>query len=297
MSRIDYKLLHALSMVMQEQSFERAAGVLCISQSAVSQRIKQLEEFVAHPVIVRGQPIVPTPIGQQLLSHFRQVQQLESVLLPEIISDQTNSSIKLSIAVNADSVATWFFTVMAPLLSEFPIELNLLIDNEVKTLEKLKSGEAFGAVSAEKQPLSGFKAYELGDMEYILVANPEFKQRYFAHGINADTLRFAPGVSFDPKDDTHVQFIYQHFGLKAGSYPRHTVRSSEAFVDLACQGVAYSLLPRLQISRELAEGKLVNLLPQKSFTQTLYWHCWVMQRGVYKQVSDVMVKQARRCLD
>lgn len=296
MSKIDYKLLHALSMVMQEQSFERAAGVLCISQSAVSQRIKQLEEFVAHPVLVRGQPIVPTPIGQQLLSHFRQVQQLESVLLPEVLPHENAQAVKLSIAVNADSVATWFLKVMTPLLQQFNIELNLLIDNETDTLEKLRTGEAFAALSTQSQALPGFQSFELGDMEYILVASPDFKQRYFANGINADSLRYAPGVSFDPKDDMHVRYIEQHFGLPAGSYPRHTVRSAEAFVELATQGVAYTLLPKLQIPQQLEQGQLVNLLPHKPHVQSLYWHCWVMLRGVYKEVSDAMVADGRRYL-
>lgn len=297
MARFDYKLLHALSMVMQEQSFERAAGVLCISQSAVSQRIKQLEEFVAHPVIVRGHPIVPTAIGEQLLSHFRQVQQLESVLLPELLSDESHKAAILNIAVNADSVATWFFTAMTPLIQRYPVELNLIIDNETRTLDKLKSGEAFAAVSLEPNALPGYQAYELGEMEYILVASPAFKSRYFANGINADSLREAPGVSFDPKDDMHIQFIERHFDLPAGSYPRHTVRSSEAFVDLARKGVAYTLLPKLQINEYLQSGELVNLLPTKSHTQTLFWHCWVMLRGVYKEVSNQMVKQARGLLD
>ncbi len=296
MSRFDYKLLHALSMVMQEQSFERAANVLCISQSAVSQRIKQLEEFVAHPVIVRGQPIVPTSIGQQLLSHYKQVQQLESVLLPELLPDEPGHVVKLPIAVNADSVATWFLGVMTPLLKVHPIELNLLIANEERTLEKLKSGEAFAAVSSHEQALGGYQSFELGKMEYILVATPEFNQRYFADGLNTESLRHAPGVSFDPKDDMHIRFIKEHFGLSAGSYPRHTVRSSEAFVAMAKQGVAYSLLCPLQVQDELESGELINILPDKSLVETLYWHCWVMVRGIYKEVSQHVVKEGREVL-
>lgn len=297
MSKIDYKLLHALAMVMREQSFERAADILCISQSAVSQRIKTLEEFVAHPVIVRGQPIELTPTGRLLLSHYKKVQQLESELLPDLLPDAPVDLLTLNIAVNADSVATWFFSVMTPLLKVYPIELNLLIDNETRTIKKLKSGEAFAAVSAQQQPLPGYQSFELGDIEYYLVATEQFRQRHFADGINAESLRKAPGVSFDPKDDLHIRFIEEHFGLKAGSYPRHTVRSSEAFVELAKQGVAYTLLPKLQIARELESGELINLLPDKSRTQTLYWHCWVMVKGIYKKVSKQVVEGARAYLN
>lgn len=297
MSKIDYKLLHALAMVVNEQSFEQAAGVLCISQSAVSQRIKALEEFVAHPVLIRGQPIELTPTGKMLLSHYKKVQQLESELLPQLRPEDPSERVALNIAVNADSVATWFFSVMTSLLKLYPIELNLLIDNESRTVQKLKSGEAFAAVSAQQQPLPGYQSFELGKMEYYLVATEQFRQRHFADGINAQSLCSAPGVSFDPKDDMHIRFIEEHFGLKAGSYPRHTVRSSEAFVELAKQGVAYTLLPKLQILNELESGELINLLPDKSRTQTLYWHCWVMVKGIYKKVSKQVVEGARMYLD
>ena len=297
MSKIDYKLLYALFMVMQEQSFERAARMLSISQSAVSQRIKQLEEFVGHPVIVRGTPIVPTAIGEQLLSHFRQVQQLENILLPELLTTGTNQNVRLSIAVNTDSVSTWFFSAMMPLLQRYPVELNLLIDNESCTLDKLKSGEVFAAVSLQSHAMPGYQAYELGKMEYILVACEAFKSQYFANGVNADTLKYAPGVSFDCKDDLHIRFIDRHFGLPAGSYPKHTVRYAQAVLDLTRQGVAYALLPRIQLSEFLQNGELINLLPSKSYAQTLYWHCWSMLRGVYKEVSSEMVEYSRRLLD
>ncbi|MFT4928670.1 MAG: LysR family transcriptional regulator (chromosome initiation inhibitor) [Phenylobacterium sp.] len=296
MARFDYKLLNALNAVMQEQSFERAANHLCISQSAVSQRIKLLEEFVAHPVIVRGQPIVPTAIGQKLLTHYRQVQQLESVLLPELLPDEPTQAVKISVAVNADSVATWFLRAMAVMLKSYPIELNLLISDEIRTIDKLKSGEAYAAVTAQQKALPGYQSFELGKLNYVLVATKEFVQRYFADGINAASLRQAPAVSYDPKDDMHSHFINQHFGLAAGSYPCHTVRSSEAFVELAKQGAAYCLISQLQIADELERGELINILPDKSLNEVLYWHCWVMVSGIYKQVSEHVVKSARALL-
>lgn len=296
MSRFDYKLLHALNAVIQEQSFERAANMLCLSQSAVSQRIKLLEEFVAHPVLIRAQPIVPTAIGQKLLGHYRQVQQLENVLLPELLPDEPTRMVTISVAVNADSVATWFLKAMTPLLKSRPIELNVLIEDEARTIDKLRSGEAYGAVSLHQRALPGYQTHKLGKMNYVLVATPEFQQRYFADGINAQSLKLAPGVSFDTKDDMHIRFIEQHFGLPAGSYPRHVVRSSEAFVELAKQGVAYCLIFDLQITDELRRGELVNILPEISLVEELYWHCWVMVSGIYKQVSEHVIERGRAAL-
>ncbi len=127
MNQIDYKLLRALNSVIQCQSFEGAAGKLSISQSAVSQRVKQLEEFVGHPVLIRGRPITLTPIGSQLVGHFKQVDQLERELVPKILPESPLQPIKLSISVNADSLAIWFIEALAPLIKFNPIELDIIV--------------------------------------------------------------------------------------------------------------------------------------------------------------------------
>lgn len=75
-------LLAALAEVIEQQSFELAAQKLFISQSAISQRIKALEEHIGQPVLIRNQPIVATLAGEQILSHFKKVKQLEYELVP-----------------------------------------------------------------------------------------------------------------------------------------------------------------------------------------------------------------------
>ena len=162
---LDYKQLQALDVVVQEQNFERAARRLNLTQSAISQRIKLLEQSVAQPLLIRTSPPVPTELGQQLLGHYRQVSQLERELLPSLLLDAPRQPLKVSIAVNADSLATWFLPALAPLLTQHPIELNLLIEDETRTLERLRQGEAFAAVSTQPRALPGCHASPLGRME------------------------------------------------------------------------------------------------------------------------------------
>ena len=69
----DYKLLAALAAVVEQGGFERAAQVLGLSQSAVSQRIKLLEARVGQPVLQRSTPPAATELGQRLLNHVQQV--------------------------------------------------------------------------------------------------------------------------------------------------------------------------------------------------------------------------------
>jgi len=296
MMDIDYKLLAALSAVLETQSFELAARKLFISQSAISQRIKLLEDNIGHPIVIRSQPIELTAVGEKLLSHYKKVQQLEHELLPEILPEQPSKPMKVSLAVNADSIATWFFSAITPVLKDHLIELNLLIEREEKTIDKLRSGEATGAVTLIAKPLKGYRAFKLGNMNYSLVASKSFQQRYFSHGVNASSLSMAPGITFDQRDDMHSRFIQQHFNVEASEYYCHCVRSSEAFVELTKQGVAYCLLPDLQIEQELASGELVKLCPDKPLNATLYWHSWTLVKGINKKISQEIIRVGRLLL-
>jgi LysR family transcriptional regulator (chromosome initiation inhibitor) len=293
---IDYKLLRALNIVIQKQSFERAANKLNISQSAVSQRIKLLEEFVGHPVLIREKPICLTPIGHQLLAHFKQVELLERDLLPKIVADSPQQSIKLSLAVNADSLATWFINALSPLVKVQPIELDILVADESRTTDKLKSGEAFGALSTMSHPLTGYKTDYVGYLRYVLVATEAFKRRYFDDGVDKRSLRKAPAVAYDQLDNTHFQFIEKEFQLESGSYPCHTVRSSESFVELVKNDIAYALIPELQIQDELSNKIFVNLLPNQCMNSKLYWHSWVLGKGVFRDASALIINYAREYL-
>lgn len=297
MSAFDYKLLSALAEIIEVQSFDLAAKNLFISQSAISQRIKLLEENVGQPILIRSQPIELTAIGAQLLAHYRKVKELENELLPELLPKNPTKPIKISLAVNADSIATWFIKAVAGVLSHHLIELNLIIEPADRTLEKLRSGEAIGAVSVDKKPLKGYRAFELGNMNYYLVASPQFRDKYFFEGVTKKSLIMAPAISYDPKDDMHTQFIAKHFGLAASEYYCHSVKSSEAFVELAKQGVAYCLVPELQIRNELATGELVKLCTNKVLVETLYWHSWILVKGVNKQISQEIIEVGKKLLD
>lgn len=294
---LDYKLLHALSVVVDEQNFAKAASVLAITQSAVSQRIKMLEQTIGQPVLVRAQPLVATSIGKKLLAHYQQVKLLEQDIIPDISVNSKVETITANIASNADSLATWLIAAIGDVSHQYNVAVNFRLADENRTIHYLKDGEVFGAISTYEQALPGCTLDKLGDMRYLLVAAPSFVEHYFPHGINEHALARAPAVAYDQKDDMHIKYIAQTFGLKGGSYPCHTVRSSEAFVGFAKQGLAYCLIPKLQIQPELNSGELVDLMPENTITRTLYWHHWVLLKGVFKELSTAIVKRAQHALN
>ena len=293
MRGLDYKWLEALDAVVYQGSFERAAVHLFVSQSAVSQRIKQLEKYIAQSVLIREQPPKPTLIGKKLLGLYRRVRLLENDIIPELKNDSETRPVQLSLATNADSLATWLLPALETIMKQKQVELKMTIYGESRSLEKLKSGEVAGAISLEPYAISGCRADYLGRMDYVCVANHDFYQRFFSHGVNNHTLSIAPAVSYDKYDDLHKKFLIEHFDLRLDSIINHNVSNSEAFLKMALAGVAYCLIPFIQVKDELENGRLIDITPGLVMSYRIYWHHWQFETGVLQEISQEIVHYAR----
>ncbi|MFO4686130.1 LysR family transcriptional regulator ArgP [Vibrio cholerae] len=296
MRGLDYRWIEALDSVVSKGSFERAAEQLFISQSAVSQRIKQLEKYLAQPVLIRKQPPRPTLVGKKLLGLYRRVCLIEQELVPELTNQEHVRPVSMSIATNADSLATWLLPALDKVMKSRQVELNLVIYGESRTLDKLKNGEVVGAISLEPQPITGCSAEYLGQMEYLCVASPDFYQKYFAKGVTPRSLIKAPAVSYDQYDELHNKFLWDYFAVPRDKVINHTVGSSEAFVRLALSGATYCLIPRLQIISELESGALINMTPDFMLSYPIFWHHWQLETGVLLEISEAITAYAKSVL-
>lgn len=296
MRGLDYRWIEALDEIIAQGSFEKAAETLCISQSAVSQRIKQLEKWLAQPVLVRQSPPKVTPAGQKLLGLYRQVCVLEQDILPQLNNDGAEKAVSVSIATNADSLATWLLPALSPLITPGKVEINLLVDDEHRTIEKLKNGEVVGAISQSAKTIPGCQAVLLGNMPYLAVCSPQFYQRYFAHGVTGAALDVAPSVAFDQQDFINERFVHACLGHDMQSEVKHSVGSSEACVKAALHDFGFALIPKVQIREELQQGLLVDMLPEYFVDQKLYWHHWQLESGLLKTISESIVSYARHAL-
>ena len=294
MRPFDYKLIHALDTVVQQQSFDKAANVLNITQSAISQRIKQLEQVVAQPVLIRTQPLRPTLVGEKLLSHFRKIRQLEYDLTSEIMPNDAPTSTPINIAVNADTLASWFIPAITPVLKEYSVELNIQVTNEANTQELLKKGEVFAAVSSQQSSFAGVKVEPIGTIDYILCASRDFQKKHFKDGLSKQNLQLAPSIDYDARDTMHSDYLKKHFNVRRNDYPCHRIRSSEVVVSMTLAGLAYGLIPTTQANEHLATGALIDLAPDKHLPQALFWHSWVLERGVQKKISDTIITYGRQ---
>lgn len=292
---LDYKLLQALACVVEQGGFERAARALGLSQSAVSQRIKLLEVRTGAPVLLRATPPAPTETGQRLLNHVQQVRLLEQDLRHEVpMQGDDPGPARLRVALNADSLATWWSGAVADLCQQQPLLLDLLVDDQDVGLRRMRAGEVVGCVCATERPVAGARSLPLGAMRYLAVASPGYIGQYFAQGVSRAALQRAPAVVFGPDDQLQHRFLAsQGWGCE---FPHHLCPSSEGFVRMIAAGMGWGMVPALQVHAELADGRLRELLPGAHVDVVLHWHYWRNGGKLLLQLTAHLQQQAARWL-
>ena len=133
---------------------------------------------------------------------------------------------RISIAINADSIATWALGALHDLVHQ-RLPLEIIVDDQDFTQEWLRSGQVLGCVTTLKQALRGCKMVPLGAMRYVAVASPTFAQKHLPGGLTAHNFRTVPYLSFNRKDDMAVEFVARAFGLKRVALNHLFVPSSE----------------------------------------------------------------------
>lgn len=293
---LDYKLIEALAMVVQEGGFERAAKALHLTQSAVSQRVKLLEDRLGRVLLTRTTPPKPTGPGRELIKHYRQVLSLELGLThglnPDQDPDQGEVYGTLRVGVNADSLDTWFLEAVTPYLRQERMVLDILVEDQDETHRLLKDGEVVGCVSARAEPMQGCRVERLGSMEYRLMGAPDFAKQWFARGFTAEAAEKAPVVIFNHKDATQDKIFRLLLGKPPRKAPMFYMPSSDKFVELVALGLAYGMIPWPQAEPLAGQGRLVDLHPEGSVTIELFWHCWNLESVPLKRFSEMLTKGA-----
>jgi len=294
---LDYKHIEALAKVIQEGGFERAAQALFLTQSAVSQRVKQLEDSSGQILISRTTPPQPTVAGKALLKHYQQVKLLEDGLSSELTDSPAAKMTTLAIGINADSLAHWFIAAISPILQKMDLLIDLRVDDQEQTHRFLREGDVVGCVSTEANAMQGCRVEKLGSMTYRLLATPDFIERWFPNGLSLEGASQAPAVIFNRKDRLHYQFFEQHLNMTLESFPAHFIPAPDQFLQVITDGYSYGMVPDWQSTELLATGQLQELVPGVTLQIDLYWHCWNLSARPLQDFSDQLVVEARKKLE
>jgi LysR family transcriptional regulator (chromosome initiation inhibitor) len=302
--------VRTLLVAVDAGTFEAAARILHVTPSAVSQRVKALEQRTGRVLLVRSKPLRPTESGVAVVRFARQLAWLEADARAELgltgadpgdgVSVQT-----LSIAVNSDSLSTWFPEVTARFSPETGVCFDLHREDQDYTDELLRAGLVMAAISSSPKPVQGCVVRPLGRMRYRAVATHGFIRRWLpdcvgdhvdgaAAATNLPTaLAAAPVVIFNHKDDLQDGFLRSIGAQSSG--PRHFLPATDAFLYAVESGLGWGLIPDVQV-RQFGQVELVELAPGRPVDVPLYWQQWKLAPPMLTEVGDAAIEVAARRL-
>lgn len=288
---LDPAQLAALTAILRFGSFEAAAHALAVTPSAISQRLKALEEKVGATLVLRAQPCTATPLGARLAKHAQDVALLEAQALG-LSESAAHPQRLLSLAVPADSLATWLIPALAAVDG---LMFDLRIDDQDNTEEWLRNGAVSAAVTAKARAAPGCDVHVLGHHRYIATASPAFMQRHFPDGVTAAALRNAPMLTYSQKDQLQNRWIAENFN-EIVHPPSHMVPSTHGFVDAALLGLGWGMNPHSLVEKHLTSGQLIPLIINKPFDVALYWQVARVMVTALAPLTKSIVQTARKSL-
>lgn len=289
---IEYRQLEAMAAVASAKSFEKGAARLNITQSAISQRIKLLEDSLGTPVLIRTTPPELTSMGQVMMNHYQKVCLLEDELQQQIRPDQGKIGGHLPIAINRDSLGLWFMEAVGGFLKKTNTILQIFAEDQEQTHHHLKNGTVFACVSTRKKALQGCKVSLLGSMHFYLCASPDYCKKWFTGKVTTDKLLEAPAVVFDDKDHMLNDFMRDHYNILDMPLT-HQVPALSEYEKFIIDGYAYGLLATAQVEKRFLEKTLVDIAPGKRMTLDLYWHTWQLETELTKRFTSELLANSK----
>lgn len=297
MSPLDADALECVAAILEEGSFHGAARVLSITQSAVSQRLRALEDQIGTPLIVRSRPLKATAAGAVVMKHASQARLLRADVerdLRELAPGSVKPGHKterVSIAIGADSIATWAMPALDALVHR-GLLLDIVTDDQNLTHESLREGQVVGCVTRERLAPRGCQVVPLGTLRYAAVAAPRYVDRNCPAGLTPHNFSALEFVAIKRRDDMQAEFVGEAFGLRQVGLRRLHVPSPEAQLRAVVAGWGAAAMPELLAEPMLAQGRLVDLRPGFRLAVPLYWHCWQLESEVLDEVTAAL-RQAR----
>ncbi|WP_420003330.1 LysR family transcriptional regulator ArgP [Arenibacterium sp. LLYu02] len=290
--QFDPSHLATLSSVLQLGSFDAAAAALGVTPSAISQRIRALEERVGTPLVNRASPCTGTETGLRIAKHAEDVALLELHLSRDLQLETTAAPARLKLAVNADSLTQWFVSAMAEVEG---VLFDLVVDDQDHCNEWLRRGAVSAAVTAEARPVAGCDVFPLGRLQYAATTSPAYMARWFPEGLTPEALNRAPCLVFDQKDQLQHRWLatYVQAGLTP---PAHFLPSTQGFLAAAMAGLGWGMNPEFLARPGIEAGTLVELIPGSPIDTPLYWQVSRIMAPALRQVTRSVRRAASQTL-
>jgi LysR family transcriptional regulator (chromosome initiation inhibitor) len=270
--------VRTLLAVVDAGTFDAAAAALHVTPSAVSQRIKSLEQRTGRVLLLRTKPVQLTDSGQVIVRFARQLAQLSLDAQAELGLTTAGQPTSLPIAVNADSLATWFLPALAA-VPDVCFELHR--EDEGHTTQLLREGLVMAAVTSTPDPVQGCSVRPLGSLRYLACASPSF---------DFESFSTSPVIFFDRSD-----LLQDRFASGASPF-RHQIPSFTAYLDAVLAGMGWGLIPASHALPRISSGSLINLAPSRHLDVPLFWQQWKLHSPALAATAQSVLSTAAASL-
>ena len=284
----DYFQLEALGTVVSEGSFQRAADHLLVTQSAISQRIRALEDSVGQPLLIRSSPPALTELGQKYISVFAQMK----ILMADLQNRSEENCVKISVASNTECFDIWFNKCLVDFTKDSGVLFDVHLADQDHTLDLLRSAKVLACISSEKRPVQGCYSYPLKEQSYICVAHKDFVRKHNLNQRSKEKLLELPTTIYGSLDMIHDKFLKEIFNTKkVPPYKAHIVPSVSGMLEYIQQKAVYAIMPRELVEDKLNTGTYVNIFPKYQMRTSLYWHVVQTEIPSLKQLTSEVLER------
>ncbi|WP_311220654.1 MULTISPECIES: LysR family transcriptional regulator [unclassified Acidovorax] len=292
--------LRSFDAAARHGSFTRAAAELCITQGAVSQQVKQLEQWLGRPLFLRTpRALVSTPEGKWLAVVLREsFDAIESTLAQ---MRQPAEAATATLSCSPSFAMSWLTPRLGDFFRKHP-HTGLRVFGEFHTLDRTRMMQG-GIEAAVRFDLGGYRDLNASvflDEWLIPVASPEFLTRHpdiaAAQDLHGDWLLHdsSPWDGADPYEE------WQHWYTQLGVPPPpwaggQQFNLSQLAVSAALAGQGIAMGRAALVLQDVKTGRLVPLLDSSVRSRAAYWFVSPAHPNpAMEQVHEWLQEEAQR---
>ena len=237
------KSLRMFEAVCDSGNFGAAAQQLHTVQSNITAHIKKLEDEVGAQLLVRANPVFPTPAGHTLRRHAQHMLQSHDEALAQLQSHHTGLG-QVKGALRLGSMETTAATRLPRLLSKLRqqhpgIDLELQVCPTASQLTELMSGHIDCAFINGAAPQSELLSWPLFKEELVLVSHQPLASFPTPDEFSASVfLAFRQGCSYRQR----IELLMAAMGISAVRIME--LGMLDTILGCVAAGMGYALLPR-----------------------------------------------------
>jgi LysR family transcriptional regulator (chromosome initiation inhibitor) len=191
--------------------------------------------------------------------------------------------VRVAIAVNADSMATWFGAVFE---RSAEVLFDVRIEDQDHSAQLLREGTVLGAVTTERAPVAGCRVTPLGVMRYVPVASRSYIDRHLPQGFTPSAAAAAPSLAWN-RDDALQDILVRNVFRRDIARPTHYVPTAEGFGAAVRAGLGWGMFPQPLVAADIADGAFARIC-DVHLDVPLFWQCWKLDSPLVHDITHAV---------